>query len=132
MAVPYHAGIDRYFVRGRWTSPLELYKLGYEPDDKTSFSKTLSLGCSPDQIREEVRKKPAYVAATTENISMLREFKAFISEHRDLIFTVLLITLLDSFLLNGALRTRLESILQATLKKAEDKLDAPQAPQVGA
>lgn len=59
-----------------------------------------------------------------ENKSMLKEFRQYLSEHRDLVFSVLLLFVADSFFLNGALRAKLQSILHKVVEKVEKKVDA--------
>lgn len=54
--------------------------------------------------------------------SMLRELRQYLSDHRDLIFTVVLVALVDAFFLDGALKSRLKSILSGIIDKAESKL----------
>jgi hypothetical protein len=63
-----------------------------------------------------------YVKATEGRTTVLKEFKAYLAEHRDLIFTVLLLFVADAYLLNGALRTKLESILHRTADGLENKI----------
>lgn len=58
---------------------------------------------------------------------MFTEFKTaaqkFLQDNRDTIFTVLLLFIVDTYFLNGALRARLEGLLHKTV----DKLDKPDA-----
>lgn len=60
---------------------------------------------------------------TEENISMLREFKQYISEHRDVFFTLILVMIADAWFLNGALKSRLQRILEGVTGKLEEKLN---------
>lgn len=59
---------------------------------------------------------------TEENISMFREFKQYLSENRTWIFTLLLLLAIDSFFLNGALKSRLQRILEVTTTNLEKQL----------
>ena len=54
--------------------------------------------------------------------SMLREFRQYLTDHRDLIFTVVIVAAVDAFFLDGALKSRLKSILNGFIDKAEQKL----------
>jgi hypothetical protein len=49
----------------------------------------------------------------------MREFKAYLAEHRDLIFTIVLLFLADTWMLHGALRARLEGVCHKILDKAD-------------
>lgn len=54
---------------------------------------------------------------------MLKELRQYLSDHRDLIFTVALVAIVDAFFLDGALKSRLKSILSGFIDKAESKLN---------
>ncbi len=66
-----------------------------------------------------------YEAATKEDISVFREFKSYLAEHRDLIFSLLLLFIADQYVLNGALRNRLEAMLQKVVARVEGRMEAP-------
>ena len=55
---------------------------------------------------------------------MFKEFKQYIADHRDLVFSILLIMFADSFFLNGALRTKLSSLLHGVVTRLENKVNA--------
>ena len=59
-----------------------------------------------------------------ETKSMFKEFKQYIADHRDLVFSILLIMFADSFFLNGALRTKLSSLLHGVVTRLENKVNA--------
>lgn len=61
---------------------------------------------------------------TKARISMLQEVKSYMSEHRDIIFTLGLLFLADHFLLNGAIKTKLSAILSKTVDRLEKKVSA--------
>lgn len=65
------------------------------------------------------------VALTQERVHMFREFKTFIAEHRDIIFTVILLAIADRFLLNGALSAKLTALAHKITDKASARVDAP-------
>lgn len=60
---------------------------------------------------------------TEGEVSMLREFKAYLSEHRDIVFTLLLIIVVDTFFFDGAFKTRIKGLLEGVVRKAESKLN---------
>lgn len=60
---------------------------------------------------------------TKEQTSMLSEFRAYLREHRDLVFTILIIAAVDAFFLDGALKSRLKAILNGFIDRAESKLN---------
>ena len=57
-------------------------------------------------------------------ISMFGEFKAYVSEHRNWIFTILIVAVVDAFFLGGALKQRITSLLGGSLKVLERKVNA--------
>ena len=57
-------------------------------------------------------------------ISMLSEFKAYVSEHRNWIFTILIVAVVDAFFLGGALKQRITALLGGSLKVLERKVNA--------
>lgn len=59
---------------------------------------------------EAVKKKEA------KKMSMVREY---INKHRDVIFTLGVALLVDHFILNGALRHRIQRVIEAALAKIE-------------
>ena len=52
----------------------------------------------------------------------MKEFRAYISENRTFIFTVLLVGLADYFFLGGALKERITRLLSTSLENAEKAL----------
>lgn len=55
------------------------------------------------------------------SFTMVKDLKDYLSEHKDMIFTIVLLALADALFLNGALRTKLESILHRVADKLEAK-----------
>lgn len=87
--------------------------------------RTSSLGKEAEvAFQSYYSQKKRQLSRTEENISMLKEFKQYLSEYRNPIFTVLLLLLADYFFLGGALRGRLQRLLEAVTNKAEAKLNA--------
>jgi hypothetical protein len=64
-------------------------------------------------------------AATQQPIgrkkSMLDSVKNYVEKHKDMLFTIVLVVLIDHFLFGGALRSKIQTTLEGVLKKAEDK-----------
>ena len=58
-----------------------------------------------------------------ERTTMLQEFRKFVAEHRDLIFTVLLLLAVDYLAFNGALRERLEGLLRGVADRLTKKVE---------
>ena len=56
-----------------------------------------------------------------EEKGMFQNVKDYIGKHRDMLFTLGLIVIVDHFLFNGALRERIKGSIEGMLKKVEDK-----------
>jgi hypothetical protein len=56
-----------------------------------------------------------------EEKGMFQNVKDYIGKHRDMLFTLGLIVVVDHFLFNGALRERIKGSIEGMLKKVEDK-----------
>lgn len=54
---------------------------------------------------------------------MLGSLKQYLTEHRDVVWSIVLVALIDQFFLNGALKSRISSILEGVCKKAEQKVN---------
>ena len=54
--------------------------------------------------------------------TMMGEFKDYIKAHRDLLFTVVFVLLLDHFVFGGAFKEKLQSVVGGLMKKAENQL----------
>lgn len=52
---------------------------------------------------------------------IMKSFREYLNQHRDMIFTVALVFICDHYLLGGALKERLKSLLEGILNKAETK-----------
>lgn len=52
--------------------------------------------------------------------TMLENVKGYIEKHKDMIFTLGLVILVDHFLFKGALRERIKSTVEGALKKVEN------------
>lgn len=53
----------------------------------------------------------------------IKDMKGFISEHKNVIYTVLVIFLVDHFIFEGSFRERLKSIVNGLINKVEKKLE---------
>lgn len=60
--------------------------------------------------------------------SVITDLKAFISEHRSMLYTIALILLVDHFFLGGQLTQRIKAIIEKLLGKVEKKVDAIDIP----
>jgi ribosomal protein L30/L7E len=56
-----------------------------------------------------------------EEKGMFQNVKDYIGKHRDMLFTLGLIIVVDHFLFSGALRERIKGSIEGMLKKVEDK-----------
>mgnify|MGYP001578597155 FL=1 len=54
--------------------------------------------------------------------TMLGEVKEYIGKHKDVIFTLGLVILIDHFLFEGALRNRIKGTVEGVIKNLEDRL----------
>ena len=55
---------------------------------------------------------------------MIDDLKTFIKEHRNIIYIVLLVLIVDRFFLNGKLTERIKGMIEKMLGGIEKKLDA--------
>jgi hypothetical protein len=55
-------------------------------------------------------------------LSMLKEFKSYVAEHKDLIFSVILLALADKVFLDGALQAKLASLIYRIVEGMEKKV----------
>lgn len=53
--------------------------------------------------------------------SVVNDLKSYVSENRNLVWTVVFVVLLDHFVFGGAFRERLKSLVEGLLNKAEGK-----------
>lgn len=58
----------------------------------------------------------------TKKEGIMKLFRDYLNTHRDLIFTVALVFIADHYLLNGALKERIQRLLEGILNKAESTL----------
>lgn len=50
---------------------------------------------------------------------IMNSFRAYLDKHRDLIFTVALVFIVDHYFLGGAMKERIKKLLEGFLNKAE-------------
>jgi len=62
-----------------------------------------------------------------EEVSMFKSFKEYIGNHKDIIFTVIVALVVDKYLFNGVLKTRIQKLVEGLLQRAE-KMIAPAEP----
>lgn len=53
--------------------------------------------------------------------TMFDNVKGYVDKHKDMLFTLGLVILVDHFLFQGALRTRIKTSIEGVLKKVEDR-----------
>jgi hypothetical protein len=53
---------------------------------------------------------------------VVQDVRGFVKQHSGVIYTVALVALADHFLLGGALRTRLQALIEKLLAKAEKSI----------
>lgn len=70
-----------------------------------------------DKLEELYSEKP-----NVKGNSMMKSFREYLNMHRDMIFTVALVFIADHYLLGGALKSRLQGLLEGILNKAETSL----------
>jgi len=54
--------------------------------------------------------------------TMLENVKGYVEKHKDILFTLGLVILVDHFLFKGALRSKIQGTLEGVLKKAENMI----------
>lgn len=57
--------------------------------------------------------------------SIMKIFKEYLEAHRDTIFTLLLLLLVDHYVFDGAFSTQIKALFQKLLDKAHDKIGDP-------
>jgi hypothetical protein len=93
----------------------------------TEMPYTQQMGIPPDYYRYMQMQQAQYIPQATfatpkkENKKMLDNVKGYIEKHKDILFTLGLIILIDHFMFNGALRTRIQSSIEGVLKTVEDR-----------
>ena len=50
-----------------------------------------------------------------------KDLKGYISENRDLLYTIGLVLIIDQYIFDGAFRQRIKNLVEGLLKKAENK-----------
>ena len=55
-------------------------------------------------------------------LSMLKEFKSYVAEHKDLIFSIILLFLADKVFLEGALQSKIASLVHRIMDGMEKKV----------
>lgn len=53
---------------------------------------------------------------------MISSLKMYVQKHSDVLWTLATVILLDHFLFEGKFRTKIESIMESLITKAEDKV----------
>lgn len=59
---------------------------------------------------------------TNKEKSMIKSFKEYVSEHKQIIFTLGFVLLLDHLLLQGALKSKVQDVLNSILDRTKDAL----------
>lgn len=59
---------------------------------------------------------------TKEKWTMISSLKMYVQKHSDVLWTLATVILLDHFLFEGKFRTKIESIMESLITKAEDKV----------
>lgn len=104
--------------------------LSWEPGEVIKFSNSHTLTLTPgDSVLQrgavnQLEPSPESRQPQSKGMvtSMLRELRQYVADNRNLIFTVILIAIVDAFFLDGALKSRLKNILTSFIDKAEEKL----------
>ena len=82
---------------------------------------------------QRTMEKPQTIEKPTtikkENKKMLDNVKGYVEKHKDIIFTLGLIILVDHFLFKGALRSRVKDSIEGVLKNVENKIQALDIPK---
>ncbi len=111
-------GIDTILAERRITgmySTNALYDLMRQQAQQVQQQYPHLLGMFPPQyIPPQTPKKK-------EEKKMLGKIKEYVDEHKNIIFTLGLIILVDHFLFKGALKERIKTSIEGVLKKVEDK-----------
>lgn len=66
-----------------------------------------------------------FETANNKGVKVMNSFKIYLNEHKDFIFTLMLIFIADHFLLGGALKEKLKATTEKFLDRAHNKLDSP-------
>jgi len=73
-------------------------------------------------FKDAQKKLQEHKLSVTEKKPMKEQIKEYLNKHRDLIFTVCVVLLIDHFFLGGSLRERVKSLVNKLLDKTEATL----------
>ena len=86
----------------------------------------LGIAASPNPPYTKYPSPRESTKESKEMFSIYGQVKEFIRSHRDVLFTILAVVLLDKYLLNGALRDRVQKLVEAILARAESLITPKQ------
>ena len=66
----------------------------------------------------------SYQGAKTMLTEITTDLKGYVRKHKDLIYTIILIALIDQYVFEGQFRERLRALVGKVLGKAEEKVNA--------
>lgn len=80
------------------------------------------------QNQQNVQGEPM-VQSSGNNESFLKsvvgDTRAFIAEHKNIIYTIAILFLVDHFIFDGGFRNKLKSLMDKMINKVESKIDGP-------
>lgn len=102
-------------------SGTEIFRAKIPVDTPKKKEENSKMGGLEEQLKGAKAQKEQKV------FSFYRSAKEFVTEHRSVIFTVVGLVLADKYLFNGALKDRIQKLVEALLAKAEALVGPPVA-----
>lgn len=113
-----------------WQQQAQKLPESYKPvpylNGKSSFEKVG--GAIIDEGIEKTKKELEKELRKGKKVNMVREY---LNKHRDIVFTLVIALLVDHFVLNGALRQRIQKVIEAALNRVEKALGIAEEKVVG-
>ena len=74
----------------------------------------------PDKFNSLAGRVDAIEKSKPKGEGMIETVKCYINKHRDFLFTVILVMVVDHFVFKGALREKIKGVIDGALNKAND------------
>lgn len=86
----------------------------------TSYGQGIKI--SPELMNNNIGTITANKFITKGEKSMIKSFKEYVAEHKQIIFTLGFVLLLDHLLLQGALKSKVQDVLNSILDRTKEAL----------
>ena len=75
----------------------------------------------PEKFNTLAGRVDAIERSKPKGEGMIETVKCYVNKHRDFLFTVILVMVVDHFIFKGALREKIKSVIDGALNKANDQ-----------